>query len=436
MPSALTPFDGFDLRVVTGADLPLLARWHSDPQVYEWWEGRPLTEREVLAEYIDNDEPVTRCLVHLEGRPVGYLQFFRYEVAARRAAVRLEEGEDAWGIDLFLAEEADRGRGLGTRLLVGTLARLAEQRDASLVLIDPHLDNPRAIACYRQAGFVPQRVLPAHEEQAGVPKDALLMAWRPPGGAGLAEAAGASQAVRRMTNDAPAPETPLSTSPRLDQFRRVARWVILASVFLNALLGIWAVAGNLGEVESRILLTSLLVTACGAVAVACSAAIPERRLGPVWVPVAGIVIAVVAFCLVIASLWQDFRPAALWRTGATLVVVAVGVAFAALLSGVNLQGRDRRLVPTAYVLAGAAGAFLITVIWGFRAGEAWRLFGVVAVLLAATTLAAPIAARLRPAREGPPPVRHCPYCGGAIAGAGHRVVSCPSCGRRFRVEDR
>lgn len=434
MPSALTPFDGFDLRVVTETDLTLLAHWHADPQVYEWWEGRPMSEEEVRAKTVDNDESITCCLVRLEGRPIGYLQFFRYEVPAWRAAVGLGEGEDAWGIDLFLAGEADRGRGLGTRLLAGTLARLAEERGAALVLIDPHLDNPRAIACYRKAGFLPRRLLPAHEEQTGIWKDALLMAWQPPGRAHLAEAAAERQAVLHMAGDPPASEAPLSSSLRLDRFRRAARWVILASLFLNALLGIWAMAGSLGEVESRILFTSLLITACGAVAVACSAAIPERRLGPL--PVTGIVIAVVAFSLVIASLWKDFRPSALWQTGTTLVVVAGGIAFASVLSGVHPEGRYRRLVPTAYVLAGAAGAFLIAVIWGFRAGEAWRLFGVVTVLLGTATLAAPIAARLRPAREGPPPVKHCPYCGATITQAGQRVVSCPSCTRRFRVEDR
>jgi aminoglycoside 6'-N-acetyltransferase len=431
VPNALAPFAGFVLRLLTPDDLGLLARWHADPQVYRWWEGRPLRAEEVRAKYLENDEPITRCVVEWEGRPLGYLQFFRYEVAAWRAAVGLTEKEDAWGIDLFIADEADRGRGLGTRLLAGTLRRLAEECGASLVLIDPHVDNPRAITCYRRAGFVPGRVLPAHEERAGVPQDTLLMEWRPPRETGLAEGPGPGQSVPRMAADPPATETALGYSRRLDVFRRAARWAILASLFLNALLGIWAVAGSLGEVESRILFTSLLVTACGAVAVACSTAIPEGRLGPV--PVAGIVVAVAGFCLVIASLWKDFRPGALWRTGATLVIVAGGVAFASLLSGVHLQGRYRRLVPTAYALAGVAGAFLIAVAWGFRAGEVWRLFGVVAVLLSAATLAAPIAAHLRPAQEGPPPIGHCPYCGRPLAEAGGRVTSCGSCGRRFQV---
>ncbi len=432
MADALSPFHGFRLRLITPADLPLLARWHADPQVYRWWEGAPLTEDQVRARYIDSAEPVTRCLVYGEGRPLGYLQFFRYEVAAWRAAVGLDADEDAWGIDLFLTDETDRGRGLGTRLLAGTLARLAEERGARLVLIDPLLDNPRAIACYRKAGFTPRRVLPAHEEQAGVRKDALLMACQPLKGAHLAEATEEEQAGGAMTSSPSTAETTMPrVSTRLDLFRRVARWVILTSILVNALLGIWALAGSLGEVESHILFTSLLITACGAVAAACSVAIPEGRLGPL--PLIGIAAAVAGFAVLIAALWRNFTPPPLWRAGATLVIVAVGAAYASLLSGAHLPGRLRRLVPTGYGLAVAAGAFLVAVVWGFNPGDSWRLFFITAVLLAAITIAAPITARLRLAREGPPPVKHCPYCGRPVTDAAERTTGCPSCGRRFRV---
>lgn len=219
---------------------------------------------------------------------------------------------------------------------------------------------------------------------------------------------------------------------RFDLTRRVARLVVLTSIFANAALGVWALAGSLGEVESRILFTSLLVTACGAVASACGTAIPEGRLRPL--PAAGIAAAVPGFALVAAGLWTDFGPRSVWQAGATLVAVAVFAAFASLLSAVHLSGRYRRLIPTAYALAGAGGVFLTAVTWGFAPGDLWRLFGILMVLLGAATLAALIAARLRPAHEEPPPVRFCPYCGAAVAFARH--PQCPSCGNRFRVAGR
>jgi hypothetical protein len=229
-----------------------------------------------------------------------------------------------------------------------------------------------------------------------------------------------------------APSSPLAPSGRFDTVRRVARWVTLASIFANALLGVWAVAGSLGEVESRILATSLLIMACGAVAVACGTAIPEGRLGPL--PIIGIATAVPGFGLLIAGFWENFGADPIWQTGATLVAVAVFAAFASLLSAVHLTGRYRRLLPTAYTLAAAAGAFLVAVVWGYDPGDTWRLFGIAVVLLGAATLAAPIAARLRPAHEESPPVRFCPYCGATVEAA--RITACRSCKQRFRVAPR
>jgi len=234
-----------------------------------------------------------------------------------------------------------------------------------------------------------------------------------------------------MTDPGAAASLPMP-SDRFDTVRRVARWVTLASIFANALLGVWAVAGSLGEVESRILVTSLLITACGSVALACGTAIPEFRLGPL--PILGITAAVPGFALLIAAFWEDFGVDAIWQSGATLVAVAVFAAFASLMSAVHLQGGYRRLLPTAYTLAAAGGAFLISVVWGFNPKDGWRLFGILMVLLGAATLAALIAARLRPTHENPPPVRFCPFCGTPVATT--RVTECSACGHRCRVAGR
>ena len=224
-----------------------------------------------------------------------------------------------------------------------------------------------------------------------------------------------------------APATPAANG-RWDTVRRVARWVTLASIFANALLGVWAVAGSLGEVESRLLFTSLLITACGTVALACGTAIPEGRVSPL--PILGIGAAVPGFVLLIAALWEVDGDA-VWRSGATLVAFAVYAAFCSLMSAVHLQGRYRRLIPTTYTLAAASGIFLVGVFWGFDPGDSWRLFAILLVLLGSATLAALIASRLRPTHEDPPPVRFCPYCGAGVETA--RVTECPACGHRFRV---
>jgi hypothetical protein len=234
----------------------------------------------------------------------------------------------------------------------------------------------------------------------------------------------------------PPPEqhTPSIIEPgRLATFKHWARRVTLASVFGNALFGIWAVAGPLDNVGAAALATSLLLTAAGVTSVACAAAIPERRIG--WlVPLIGIISSVVGFTLLIGAAWNDFQIDVLWRLGGSLVVIAVSVGYASLLSDVHLTGRYRRLLRTAYALLVLLSVFLIAFLWGWEPGQGWRFFGILAVLLGAITIAAPVVERLRPEGVSVPDIKHCPYCGGTARARGDKA-RCADCHRRFRVNE-
>ncbi|MBN3944450.1 MAG: GNAT family N-acetyltransferase [Nostoc sp. NMS9] len=56
---------------------------------------------------------------------------------------------------------------------------LFEQRQADKIVIDPHVDNSRAIRCYEKSGFVKVKLLPAHELHEGKYSDCWLMAIEP-----------------------------------------------------------------------------------------------------------------------------------------------------------------------------------------------------------------------------------------------------------------
>lgn len=228
--------------------------------------------------------------------------------------------------------------------------------------------------------------------------------------------------------------TPATTSNgRLATFKHWARRVTLASIFGNALFGIWAVAGPLHDFEAAALATSMLLTAAGVTSVACAAAIPERRIG--WlIPLVGIIASVVGYALLIGAVWNDFEIKPLWRSGGSLVSIAVAVGYASLLSDVHLTGRYRRLLWTAYSLLAAGCAFVVAVVWGLSPGQAWRFFGILGVLLGAITIAAPVVERLRPEAGATPDIRHCPYCGAGASPRGDRA-RCGTCHRRFRVTE-
>jgi aminoglycoside 6'-N-acetyltransferase len=164
-------------------DYALMQRWLSDERVLEWYVGRDTraTMEWVRDEYEDmarGEDPATPCIIELGGAPIGYLQFYPHDAAAL-SSFGLPEKETAYGIDLFIGEPARWSQGTGSRLLRATLRYLFAVRGATLVTIDPRVENARAIRAYEKAGFRPFKVLPASELHEGTYRDCLLMTAAP-----------------------------------------------------------------------------------------------------------------------------------------------------------------------------------------------------------------------------------------------------------------
>jgi aminoglycoside 6'-N-acetyltransferase len=58
-----------------------------------------------------------------------------------------------WALDIWIGSPGDRGRGLGSEAMEPALRRAFDRHDTETVVIDPAVDNHRAIALYEQVGF-------------------------------------------------------------------------------------------------------------------------------------------------------------------------------------------------------------------------------------------------------------------------------------------
>lgn len=165
------------LRRLIPDDAPLLAKWLSDPRVLEYYEGRdrPFDEAAVRAKFIArNESAITQCVVLYQGAPIGYVQFYPLE-DADLAEYAYPPGIRAFGMDQFIGEPGQWGRGIGTRLVAGVAQHLISTYGAQRVTLDPHRDNPRAIRCYEKAGFRIVRLLRQHELHEDAWRDCWLM---------------------------------------------------------------------------------------------------------------------------------------------------------------------------------------------------------------------------------------------------------------------
>ena len=137
------------LRKAILDDVPLLQFWDGKPHVRaaggddDWFDW----PAELAV-----DPPWREMLIaEHEGRSIGVIQIID----------PAEEESRYWGpvepdlrpIDIWIGEERDLGRGLGTQMMSLALARCFSPPAVRAVLIDPLMDNLRAQNFYRRMGF-------------------------------------------------------------------------------------------------------------------------------------------------------------------------------------------------------------------------------------------------------------------------------------------
>jgi aminoglycoside 6'-N-acetyltransferase len=139
-----------------------LERIREMPAVMLWWgepePGWPMTD----------DPASVRYVVRLRGGGDVVRGMIQYN----------EEADPVYrhaGIDVFL-DPAVHGRGLGREAVAVLAAHLVDCLGHRRLVIDPAVDNVRAIACYEAVGFRRVGVMRSYERWPnGVVRDGLLM---------------------------------------------------------------------------------------------------------------------------------------------------------------------------------------------------------------------------------------------------------------------
>jgi aminoglycoside 6'-N-acetyltransferase len=176
--------DGLAFRPIDDDDVPRLAAWLRDPAVGGWWEGTAVVydDAYVRAEVLhgEDEDHVAQAIVELDGQPIGFQQWYAMS-GEPEAMIKygLVPDDRAFGIDQFIGESRSHNRGVGTRQVRAVVDWLLGEAGpgARRVFTDPVVENERAIRCYEKAGFEKVRVLPAHEQIDGLPRDSWLMEW-------------------------------------------------------------------------------------------------------------------------------------------------------------------------------------------------------------------------------------------------------------------
>jgi hypothetical protein len=182
--------------------------------------------------------------------------------------------------------------------------------------------------------------------------------------------------------------------------KKVFLYLMICSIALSALMGIWAILS--GDVEYRVLGTTLTIVGTSILGLACGAFLENprsRKIPLIIVPVFGIILSVLSALITVWMIWTEtsWTAEVIWKTLLVSSIFAFSLAHLSLLSIAQLSRRFRWAMVTAYVVILALASIISFILIFEPPSEGTivlRLIGVLAVIDAAITVMIPIFHRL------------------------------------------
>ncbi len=139
------------LRSVTLDDVALLTYWDTKSHVVAATGADDAADWRL--ELAGDPDWRDYLIAEEDGRPVGVVQVIDPHFEESHYWGEIETNLRA--IDIWLGEETDLGRGLGTRMMELALSRCFATPEVNAVVIDPLASNTRAHRFYERLGFRP-----------------------------------------------------------------------------------------------------------------------------------------------------------------------------------------------------------------------------------------------------------------------------------------
>lgn len=175
--------------------------------------------------------------------------------------------------------------------------------------------------------------------------------------------------------------------------KKIFLYLLIGSVSISALLGIIVILfGNFGELESKILMTTMTVTCTSILGLACGAYFETGR-GKI-LPMVGIGLAILSAILYIILIWNDFSNGQFFvKVVLSSALLAVACSHLSLLSIARL---DRKFIWSRYAVYACVwllATILLYIIWfepDSSSDLVSRIIGVLSIIIAALTIITPV----------------------------------------------
>lgn len=144
-------------------DFPLLVNWLNEPHVKKWWDREIIWTKDLIKEKyltyvhgykLDNavKKSINAFIIHADQQAIGYIQYYNAYDFERDDYVLRGLPENLAAIDLYIGEPYFIGKGLAS-LIINKFLDQYVWPSFYACLVDPDMDNIRAIKAYEKAGF-------------------------------------------------------------------------------------------------------------------------------------------------------------------------------------------------------------------------------------------------------------------------------------------
>jgi hypothetical protein len=181
------------------------------------------------------------------------------------------------------------------------------------------------------------------------------------------------------------------------EFRRLFLYLLIVSIAASAIMGIGVLLlGSFGDIEIRVLFTTLTVTVTSIFGLACGAFLETHRGR--FLPLAGIVLSIVSAVMCFLIIWDVLDDSEIFiKSFLSSTMLAAGCSHLSLVSLARLDRRFAWTRPLAAVCVTLLIALLLYILWMEPSGDSdfvYRALGVLSIILASVTVITPVLHRL------------------------------------------
>jgi RimJ/RimL family protein N-acetyltransferase len=144
----------FNFKPLAESDLPFLFEWFAQPYIAQLWkEPDWRTFQEKYRKRISSND-IFPFVAYIDDKPIAYIKYHHVKDDDRALFPNVEIPAFSIGLDLFIGNPNYLGKGYGTHLVKEFIQFVQKiEPHCTTIIIDPAVDNHRAIRCYEKVGF-------------------------------------------------------------------------------------------------------------------------------------------------------------------------------------------------------------------------------------------------------------------------------------------